>query len=158
MPQRKGGLRIYRYSPLNYPGYYIIVLGAYGLGMIGGTSVAGSSLGHVLGTAAALASLYPRRRTFFRWGEVGAIESSRRLFIRDITPGHGVLKRNLVLHDVVRPSTNGIFLLTEAVLVPDEPAQKPCRLGFFSQDNFSFLAWSWNHGDRIMWPNGMRRG
>lgn len=154
MARRRGSLRIYRYSPLDFPGYYIITLFAYGMAMIGGMAMAGSTLGHVLGTVAAVLSLYPHRRAFLRWGQVGAIESGRRLFIRDITPGHGIAKRNLVLHDVVLPVTNGMFLLTEAVYISDDPAQKPRRLGFFPQDDFSFLAWSWNHSDRLMWPNG----
>lgn len=153
MARTKGSLRIDRYSPLNFPGYYIVVVFAYGMAMIGGTAVAAAS-GHALGAVAAVLSLYPHRAAFMRCGQIGAIESSRRLFIRGITPRHGVLKRNLVLHHVIRPVTNGIFLLHEAVLIPDDPAQRPYRLGFFPPDDFSFLAWSWNHAGRTMWPAG----
>lgn len=131
-------IRVFRYSFMNFPGYYIITL------FVGGIlKVFVPGIPDILIYTAMAATLLPHWRAFIYFGQVGAIISPRRVFIRGVTPKFGVLRRNLVFLDLIRPISNPFLRFTKVTYIANSPRTSGRTLGYFSSDDFSFQSIRW---------------
>jgi hypothetical protein len=130
-------VRVFRYSFLNFPGYYLLAMCAMIVPHLFMHNPP-SWLGWVCFTVA----LLPHWRAFIFFGQIGAVVSSRRIFIRGVTPRFGVVKANLILYDIL-PISNPFLRIQKAVRLSRFPGDKSVTLGYFSSDEFSFWSWGW---------------
>lgn len=131
-------VRVFRYSFMNFPGYYVITL------FVGGVlKVFVPGIPNILVYAMMVATLLPHWRAFLYFGQVGAIVSSRRVFIRGITPKFGVPRQNLAFFDLIRPISNPFLRYTKVTYIASSLRPKDKTLGYFSSDDFSFQSIRW---------------